>query len=163
MRGEGSARHLDVLLRRLVEGNLLGGVDVGEQVEAEADLGDKVDNGDDADLLRQAERASALRAHDPDDGVDDPAQDGEPGEPLESVAAVALSVVEALEEVDKHDDEEHKAANPPQVLVRGDGEGADEAADHIQHNVADEGEDGRDVRARKQGQVGEDELQTQFR
>ena len=149
----------NVLLRGLVDrGGLLRGVDVGEQVEAEADLGDEVDDGDDADLLRQTEGAGALRAHDPDDGVDDPGEDGEPGESLERVAAVALGVVEALKEVDEDDDEEDEAAHPPQVLVRGDGESADERTDHVQDNAADEGKDGRSVRAGQERQVGEDEL-----
>ena len=75
-------RRLHVLLRGLVEGSGLGlrSVDVGEEVEAEADLGDQVSDGDDANLLREAERARALGADDPDDGVDKPHKDGKSGQ-----------------------------------------------------------------------------------
>mmetsp|Transcript_53295 Transcript_53295/g.111206 ORF Transcript_53295/g.111206 Transcript_53295/m.111206 type:complete len:83 (-) Transcript_53295:639-887(-) len=43
---------LNVLLGGLVEGHgLLRSIDVRQEVEAEADLGDQVNDGDDADLL----------------------------------------------------------------------------------------------------------------
>ena len=108
---------LHVLLRGLVERCRLAirGVDVGEEVEAEADLGHEVRDGEDAHLLREAEGASALRSHDPHDRVDDPDDHNEPSEALKGVAAVALSVVEALEELHEDDDEEDEAGNPPHV------------------------------------------------
>jgi len=154
------ARRLDVLLRGLVEGSGLGlrSIDVGEQVEAEADLGDEVSDGDDANLLREAKGAGALGANDPDDGVHEPHKDGEPGEALERVATVALCVVEALEEEHKDDDQEDQRGHPPHVLVGSHGQRADEAADDVKHHVADQRDDSRGVGARQEGEVHEDQL-----
>ena len=156
----GNPNDLNVLLGRLVEGSGLGlrGVDVGKKVEAESDLGDQVSNGNDANLLREAERTGALGANDPHDGVHEPHQDGEPGEALEGITAIALSVVEALEEEHEDDDQEDQGGNPPHVLVGSDGEGADETADYVQHHVANEGDDGGGVRAGEEGKVRKDEL-----
>ena len=154
------ARRLNVLLRGLVEGSGLGlgGINVGKEVETEANLRDEVSDGDDANLLGQAESASALRADDPDDGVHKPHKDGEPGEALERVATVSLSVVEALEEEHENDDQKDQRGNPPHVLVGGDSEGTDEAADDVQHHVANEGDDGGGIRAGQQSEVRKDEL-----
>ncbi len=157
------SQSLDVLLGRLVEGSRLGvrAINVSEEVEAEADLGDQVGNGDDANLLGETKSASALRADDPDDGVDDPGNDGKPGEALEGVAAVALSVVQALEELDDDDDEEDEASNPPHVLVGSNGQGADETADDHQDIVSDKGDDGRGVSPGEEGKIDKDELRNQ--
>jgi len=155
----GNPNDLNVLLGRLVEGSGLGlrGINVGEKIEAESDLGDQVSNGDDANLLGEAERTGALGANDPDDGVHEPHQDGEPGEALEGITAIALSVVEALEEEHEDDDQEDQGGNPPHVLVGSDGQGADETADDVQHHVANEGDDGGGVRAGEEGEVRKDE------
>jgi len=152
---------LDVLLGGLVERNRLAlrSINVGKEVEAEADLGDEVGNGQDTNLLGKAKSTSTLRANDPDDGVDDPDKDGQPGQALESITAVSLSVVEALEEEHEDDDQEDQSSDPPHVLVGGDGEGSNEAADDVEDHVANKGDDGWGVRLGQEGQVSEDELQ----
>ena len=151
---------LDVLLGGLVKGHSLAlrSINVRQQVEAEADLGNQVRNGQDSDLLGKSKSASSLGSNNPHDGVHDPHQDGEPGEALESVTAIALSVVEALEEEHEDDHQEDQSSDPPHVLVGGDGEGSNEAADHVQDHVADKRDDGWGVRLGEKGKVGEDEL-----
>eukprot|EP00961_Rhodomonas_salina_P257651 3481833-Rhodomonas_salina.1 len=55
----GPASRLNVLLRGLVEGRRLGlwSVNVREEVKAEADLGDQISDGEDADLLGETQGA----------------------------------------------------------------------------------------------------------
>jgi len=150
---------LNVLLGGLVEGNRLRlrSINVGQKVEAEADLGNQISNGENADLLGKTQSSSALRSDNPDDGVDNPHKDGEPGQALESISAISLSVVEALEEEHEDDDQEDQSSDPPHVLVGGDGEGSNEAADDVEDHVANQRDDGGGVRLGEESQVSEDE------